>query len=91
MAPKRKSDGAAGSSVAKKPNNATGNKPDEPTPWQHPRWSEVSASGNSDAAFREAMKKPDQNPFAYLNVCKQLLEQIPEEIQRERENRDDEM
>ncbi|CAI7654537.1 unnamed protein product [Penicillium pancosmium] len=83
-------DGVAESSAAKKPNNATGDKPDEPTPWRHPRWSEVSASGNSDAAFREAMKKPDQNPFEYLNVCKQLLEQLPEQIQRERENSDDE-
>ncbi|KAJ5979881.1 hypothetical protein N7481_007179 [Penicillium waksmanii] len=92
MAPKRKSDAAAESSAAKKPNNATGDQPDEPSLWRHPRWSEVSASGNSDAAFREAMTKPDQNPFEYLNVCKQLLEQIPEEVlrHRQREASDDE-
>lgn len=95
MPPKRKLDGDDATSTAKKYKDATQEaqetqltqKTNKPL-WRHPRWSKVSASGNSDSAFRKCVSDP-KTAFEYLAVCKRVLEQRDEDDKDDEEDDED--
>ena len=47
--------------------------PEEDQSLRHPRWAEVSASGNSDAAYRLLLRDPEY-AYAWLTASKRLFE-----------------
>lgn len=71
MPPKRKSDGDAASTTKK--SKAANPVPEEDQSLRHPRWAEVSASGNSDAAYRLLLRDPEY-AYAWLTASKRLFE-----------------
>ncbi|KAJ5110531.1 hypothetical protein N7532_001066 [Penicillium argentinense] len=88
MPPKRKSDGAA-ASTTKKGKKASPVPDEDLSLSRHPRWAKVSASGNSDAAYRELLRDPEY-AYAWLTACKQLLENGTLEGEDDEDDEDEE-
>jgi hypothetical protein len=88
MPAKRKSDGAA-ASTTKKSKNANPVPDEDLSLPRHPRWAKVSASGNSDAAYRVSMRDPEY-AYVWLTACKQLLENRTMEEEDDEDDEDEE-